>query len=188
MLDKFHIILCLLLLSCAHQQEVLDSVALPIEGQWPCFNGREIVLQGGRYGLVKENGEPVLPSEYDAIEFLDNEIALLTQGETGFLSDKDGRILAEDDSVDRLRNTWVTRVEEAREADRQSWEHVVQSYETLCKACKAQRGKHLNRSDFSRLQSLKETVIQTLQKATGHPTPSQKARLESLSADYRRAF
>lgn len=188
MTDKFHLFLCLLLLSCSHPRKEAAPVALSTEGRWSCFNGREIVLQGGRYGLVKENGEQVLPSEYDAIEFLDNEIALLTLGETGYLSDKNGRILVRNENAEELRSTWAARVEEVWEEDRQSWEKVVQSYETLCKACKSNRGKRLDRSGFSELQSLKETVIQMLQKATGRPTPSQKARLESLSADYRRAF
>ena len=35
---------------------------------------------------------------------------------------------------------------------------------------------------------LKNNVLESLQAATGKPTPSQKARLEALSQDYRRAF
>lgn len=187
MLQKTSALAVLLLLSCSHPQESAPP-ALPIEGRWPCFNGREIVQQGGLYGLVKESGEPVLPSEYDAIEFLDNDIALLTRGSSCYLSDKNGRILAEGTQTDSLRGHWTLLVEEVLEEDRRSWEEVVQSYETLCKACKAKRGQRLSRREFSSLQALRDAVSRNLRQATGSPTPSQKARLESLSADYRRAF
>lgn len=180
-------IACMLVVSCAQAPEQV-AVQAPIEGRWTCFNGREIILQKGCYGLVKENGEEVLPAEYDSIEFLDNDIALLEQKGLFYLCNRDGRLLSGGAPQDSLRLVWSEIVADVLEADRQSWERVLQDYDALCRACKSGRGKRLSRKEFAILQGLQEQVYMSLQEATGAPTVSQKARLESLSADYRRAF
>ena len=79
------------LFSCKQTQEV--ALPAPPEGTWPCFNGCNIVLQGGCYGLVSDTGQEILPAAYDGIEFLDNDIALLSQAGTFSLTTRQGRIL-----------------------------------------------------------------------------------------------
>lgn len=185
---RYSLILCFLLaFSCVREQGNPEP-APPVEGRWPCFNGRVIILQGGRYGLVKESGEEVLPSRYEAIEFLDNDIALLCRDGRFFLSDRNGRILAQGSREDSLRLAWPAIAEDALEADRRSWEQVIQGYEQLCRACKAGKGRRISRQEYAGLRALRKAVEERLQCATGSPDASQKARLESLSADYRRAF
>ena len=187
MLKSYRLILSLFLIfSCSHVVE--QASELPIEGRWPCFNGREIILQAGRYGLVTTEGMPVLPPEYDAIEFLDSDTALLQKETESYLCDKNSRMLARSEHGDSLRRVWPQIVEESAEADRRSWEQVVRRYELLLRGCKAQRGRRLSRREFSSLVSLRDQMMDALSHTSGAPTASQKARLEDLSTQYRRAF
>jgi len=175
-----------LFFSCAQAPEL--APVPPIESSWPCFNGCSIVLQGGQYGLVSDDGEEVLPPVYDVIEFLDSEVALLSQKGEYSLCTRQGRILKTGESEETFRATWPSILEEVQEADRRTWEEVLQNYELLCRRCKASRGKRLTRKEFGALKMLQDKVMASLQQATGVPTASQKARLEALSTEYRRAF
>ncbi len=174
-------------LSCVRQTESAQT-DIPIAAKWPCFNGCTIFLQGERYGLMTDAGEPVLPAVYKSIEFLDNDYALLARDSDYALSDKKGRIIGHSFSVDSIRLSWPSMIEYVQEKDRQSWELVVRNYELLCVRCKASHGKKVLRQEYNTLELLKNNVLESLQAATGKPTPSQKARLEALSQDYRRAF
>lgn len=176
-----------LVLSCVRPPESAQQ-DIPILDKWPCFNGCTIFLQGEKYGLMTDAGEPVLPAVYKSIEFLDNDFALLERDSDYALSDKKGRIIGHSFTADSIRFFWPSMAEQVLERDRQSWERVVRDYELLCAGCKAVHGKKVRRRDFKALESLKNKVLESLQMATGKPTPSQKARLEILSQDYRRAF
>ncbi len=180
------ILFLFLFFSCSRVVEQVPEH--PIEGRWPCFNGREIILQDGRYGLVTTAGIPVLPPKYDIIEFLDSDTAFLQKETESFLCDKNGRILARSENADSLRRVWPQIVEEWAEADRQSWELVVQRYERLLQGCKARRGQRLSRREFSSLVSLRNQMMEALSHTSGAPTASQKARLEDLFTQYRKAF
>ncbi len=175
-----------LVLSCVQPRESAEAEA-PISATWPCFNGCTIFLQGEKYGLMTDSGKPILPAEYNSIEFLDADIALLEYDGEYALSDKTGRIIGRGLSAD-IRESWSSVVERTMEQDRQLWEQVVRNYEQLCASCKAARGDRLSRKDFSALTALRDSVLKSLDKATGRPTASQRARLEALSQDYRRAF
>lgn len=176
-----------LVLSCITPRESIDADA-QISAQWPCFNGCTIYLQGEKYGLMTDAGDILFPAEYDSIEFLDTDIALLERDGEYTLSDKSGRILGQGSSADGIRESWPIVVERTLEQDRQLWEQVVRNYEQLCVRCKAARGSRLSRKDYSALAALKDSVLHNLDVASGRPTASQKARLEALSQDYRRAF
>lgn len=177
----------LVLSSCIPQTESARP-DIPIAAKWPCFNGCTIYLQGERYGLMTDAGEPILPAVYKSIEFLDNDFALLERDSDFALSDKKGRIICQSFSAGSIRLSWPSMAQQVLEQDRKSWERVVRDYELLCVRCKATRGKKVLRHEFKTLVSLKNNVLESLQEATGKPTPSQKARLEALSQDYRRAF
>lgn len=174
-----------LLLSCGRQQSPAPP---PIEAEWPCFNGCRIIQQGGKFGLVTDDGKEILPSMYERIEFLAEEVALLSlQGEYS-LADRSGRVWARSHEEDSLRKAWPALLEKTLDEDRRSWEEVVHSYEQLCRSCKARRGQRLSRREFASLKALQDSVMHCLQQASGVPTASQRARLDALSAQYRRAF
>ncbi|MBQ9410368.1 MAG: WG repeat-containing protein [Bacteroidales bacterium] len=176
----------IVLFSCAPRREA-ESLP-PAQSRWQCFNGREIVLRDGLYGLETETGETVLPTIYNSIEFLDNDIALLSQGEKSFLCTRAGRILAAGNNTDSLRLVYPEIEARALEDDRISWEKVLDRYRLLCRACKSKRGQRLSRKEYRELQVLNSSVREALDEATGVPTITQKSRLEAISEDYRRAF
>ena len=175
-----------LLFSCSPSREKADIPAF--EEKWSCFNGCYIVRQEGKYGLVNEEGSILLPLSYTSVEFLDNDILLACTENTCHLIERSGRNLFRGESPDSLRAHYGEIVEQIHETDRLSWEKVVENYSKLCRESKSRRGKRLSRTDFASLQMLSEAVHQSLEAASGKPTPSQKARLEQLSIDYRRAF
>lgn len=170
----------------ASREEVPSSVP---EGQWSCFNGCAIVRHDGRFGLIREeDGTVLLPARYASIEFLDNDIALLTDSLSGSLCDRSGRILFQAADADSLRRDYAAIVEGVREGDRYSWEQVLSDYDRLCRLCKDRHGKTVRRKEWLRLINAARQVDASLQSVSGKPTPSQKARLEAISDDYRRAF
>lgn len=173
-------------LACGRRAVVVEPPV--IEDQWSCFNGRSIFLQEGKYGLLADDGRVILPPEYDAIEFLDDDTALLSQEGSYFLCDRSGRKLSPAAGADSLRLHYEAIAAGVKEADRLAWEKLIQDYGRLCKEGKAARGKRLSRQEFARLQALSRQVRESLSAAGGAPTPSQKARLEELSNDYRRTF
>ncbi len=182
----FIVVLCLLAAACTESAPA--SVSVPIEGRWACFNGTEIIRQAGKYGLVDMNGTLILPSDYASIEFLDSDYALLDGDDNFYICGKNGRILAKSKQKDSLYYFWRNIVEDCLEQDRQSWEQVIQSYGELCDRCKSCRGHRLSRKDFDNLSALQKSIVCKLNEATGTPTASQRARLEALSADFRKAF
>lgn len=173
-------------LSCSNRN---DSTAMvSTEGKWPCFNGCSIILSEGKYGLMNDGGDVILPCNYDSIEFLDNDVALLLKGELGSLCNRKGRIIINSESPDSLRINYAAIVEEVKENDYQEWDEVISCYSKLCDACKKNQGHRLNRSQYRVLKELFDELKNRLNEADGQPTPSQKARLKALSDDYRRAF
>lgn len=176
----------LLFFSCTETREKTADISF--EEKWSCFNGCYIVLTEGKYGLVDEDEQVLLTPSYSSIEFLNNDIALACTESDGTLCDRSGRILFKGNNPDSIRTNFAGIVEQIQEKDRQGWEQVVEDYSRLCKECKAIRGRRISRNEFAGLESLAETVHKSLKEASGKPTPSQKARLEELSADYRRAF
>ena len=187
---QHHKIACLLsfllFFSCTGTREKPADISF--EEKWPCFNGCYIVLTEGKYGLVDEEGQVLLTPSYSSIEFLNNDIALACTESDGTLCERSGRILFKGNDPDSIRANFDGIVEQIRERDRLAWEQVVEDYSRLCRECKATRGRRIFRNEFTSLESLAETVHESLKEASGKPTPSQTARLEELSADYRRAF
>ena len=59
-----------------------------------CFNQRSIVTLGSQKGLIDENGTRILAPEWDSIEFLDDEVALLGRSGLWYLCTRDGRFFA----------------------------------------------------------------------------------------------
>ena len=173
-------------LSCSNRGGT--SATVDVEEKWSCFNGCSIFLSDGKYGLMDEDGDIIFPSQYDSIEFLDNDIARLREGDQAYLCNRKGRIICNDNSPDSLRINYSAIVEQVYDSDRQSWEDVINSYSNLCNACKKNQGHRLNRSQYHALKKLFKDVKNHLNEASGCPTLSQKARLEALSDDYRRAF
>ena len=60
-----------------------------------CFNQRSVVSLEGKKGLIDTEGQVVLEPEWDSIEFLDDEVALLSRSGIWYLCTKDGRLFAE---------------------------------------------------------------------------------------------
>lgn len=183
---KIRFLLPLLLFSCSSAGE---KPGVPsFEQKWSCFNGCYIVRQDSLYGLVNEEGALLLPASYTSVEFLDNDIVLACTENAAHLFDRSGRALFRGESPDSLRTHYNGIVEQIHEKDRLSWEQVLEDYSRLCRESKASRGKRLSRAEFAQLEVLADAVHRSLEAASGKPTPSQKARLEELSTDYRRAF
>ena len=141
-----------------------------------CFNQRSIVHKDGRAGIVDDLGHPILAPEWESIEFLDDEIALLSREGEYLLCTRDGRIYAQSDSAEALEIDYRERLDTAIEDDIRSWDSVLDKLDFLCTDC-LRRGRRrpdqLVKEAYSQFQ-------QALSEASGQMTQSQQERFEEI--------
>ena len=141
-----------------------------------CFNQRSIVTVAGQKGVVDTTGEVVLAPEWDAIEFLDDDVALLQKSGLFYLSTRDGRIFAESLDAESLERSFRQRLSETLDADLLSWDRVLDQLDALCEACVACDGR---RPDAQIIHA--NSVLQEcLNKTSGTMNPEQTERLEQI--------
>jgi len=170
-----------LLLAACQVRPVLVSVEKTVyEDSVYCFNQRSIVTLGGQKGMVGEGGEVILVPEWDAIEFLDDDVAMLQKSGLFYLCTRDGRIFAESPEVESLERSFRQRLAETLDADLLSWDRVLDQLEVLCDACLACGGR---RPDAQIIHE--DTVLREyLDDATGAMTQEQKMRLERIGRKF----
>jgi len=156
-LCSYFLAVCLFVLfsSCSAVDTAPQPAGEPIayEDTVYCFNQRSIVHLSGKAGVIDESGTLVLSPEWDAIEFLDDEVALLRRDGRWFLSTRGGRIFAESDDSAGLESDFRRRLEDVREQDLCRWDTVLDKLEVLCEtalACRSRRPDRDIRSDDTR--------------------------------------
>lgn len=141
-----------------------------------CFNQRSIVTLDGLKGMVGEDGEVILAPEWDAIEFLDDDVALLQKSGLFYLSTRDGRIFAESLEAGSLEGSFRQRLSETLEADLLSWDRVLDQLDALCEICLACDGRRPDAQAVYENSVLQEYLNNT----SGSMSPKQKERLEQI--------
>ena len=141
-----------------------------------CFNGRSTVLLDGKWGIVDTLGHVILKPEWDGIEFLNDDIALLRRSGMYYLSTRDGRILGGNPDPDAL----AEQAEELRsvmeEEDYTKWDRVLDHLAALCDACLAGSPGKI---DNAMLQE-KAALESALEEVSGRLSPMQEERLEKI--------
>lgn len=119
-----------------------------------CFNMRSIVSRDGLKGITDTEGNILLPLEWDSIEFLDDDVALLSRSGLWYLSTKNGRIFGQGDNASELEASFKETFALMQEDDMRYWDHVLDQLEALSYACIANAHKGMNESILSERNKL----------------------------------
>lgn len=100
-----------------------------------CFNQRSIVSAGGLKGVIDDDGQVILSPEWDSIEFLSDEVALLSRSGLWYLCTRDGRLFAESGNPSDLETSFRERLAEMQDLDLAYWDAVLDQLDQLRAAC-----------------------------------------------------
>lgn len=143
-----------------------------------CFNGRYIVTAAAGKGIMDENGRIVIDAGYDDIEFLNDDVALLTDSGVFWLATRDGRFFAEDTDPEALVLYYSDLYEGMLRSDALYWDEILDALDRLCDVCIGIKGKRLaeNTESVRTFESLKSK----LDGNHGRMSETQRIRLEEI--------
>lgn len=88
------LLLTLMAVACASRTEV-RAVRPDYDTETDCLNGTMIVSVDGKYGLADTSGREILPTVYDDVYYISDEIAVAFTGQNVGFFDQNGRRLGE---------------------------------------------------------------------------------------------
>ena len=150
-----------------------------------CFNDRFIARsEEGHWGMLDKEGNTLMTDLYDSIEFLDDDIALLSRFGSWYLSDKNGRIFRESTEKDSLEQHYAVFYEQLMESDRLSWESVLDGFDALETQCLAVRSHTMPAKEKAQLEMAFSELKSLRERASGQMTPEQEIRFRHIVSDY----
>ncbi len=174
------LLLTMMAMACASRTEV-RAVKPDYDTETDCLNGSMIVSVDGKYGLADTSGREILPTVYDDVYYISDEVAVAFTGQDVGFFDRSGRRLGEtvvvgDADLEELLEAYST----IEMAHREQWDSILASYEDLRRYCQ---------SDSASAQTAKlmaDEIRASLQKVGGPMEKDQKVRFENESSAYRR--
>ena len=145
-----------------------------------CFNQRSIVQLQGKKGLVDVGGRQILAPEWHSIEFLDDEVALLSRSGKWFLCTRDGRLFAEGEDKALLEESFRARLDRMRDVDYRFWEEVLTKLDALGEACLSSK----SRRPDAQLRNSYAELLEILERRSGEMSKEQKERFEQIVSDF----
>lgn len=146
-----------------------------------CFNQRSIVSRDGHKGITDLQGKLVLPLEWDSIEFLDDDVALLSRSGLWFLCTRDGRIFAQGSNSSGLEQSFKELFTQLQENDIRYWDSVLDQLESLSSACLSNTKNGISESILSERGKL----LQLLGESPGAAmSKTQEKRLEAIVSEF----
>lgn len=173
--------ICLLFLFCVSCRDAKSlpeapPAAVVYEDTVYCFNQRSIVTLDGRKGLIDDSGACILAPEWDSVEFLDDEVALLSRSGLWYLCTRDGRIFADGLEKSVLEDTFREHLAEMHDQDYLYWESVLDQVEALGDAALASPRWRLDDRAVRAYAALQDL----LKSSVGTMTRDQQERLSRL--------
>lgn len=174
------LLLTLMAVACASRTEV-RAVRPDYDTETDCLNGTMIVSLDGKYGLADTSGREILPTVYDDVYYISDEIAVAFTGQNVGFFDQNGRRLGEtvmegEASVDDLLAAY-SKIEKMR---REQWDSILTSYEELRKYCQSDSASVVTANIMA------DDIRAALQKVGGPMEKDQKVRFETEYSAYRR--
>ena len=170
--------------SQAPRQEPVETAAAAYDDSVYCFNGRSIVSCKGMWGLVDQDGRVILKPEWDGIEFLDDDVALLHRAGLYYLCTRDGRFFAEDADAGVLEESFRELLVEMEYEDSRKWDSVLDRLEALCDACIASGRKRPDRIVLEEKAALQAELASV----SGQMSSLQKERLEQIVERFKSSY
>lgn len=174
------LLLTLMAVACASRTEV-RAVRPDYNTETDCLNGTMIVSLDGKYGLADTSGREILPTVYDDVYYISDEIAVAFSGQNVGFFDQNGRRLGEtvmegEASVDDLLAAY-SKIEKMR---REQWDSILASYEELRQYCQSDSALVVTANIMA------DDIRAALQKVGGPMEKDQKVRFETEYSAYRR--
>ncbi len=174
------LLLTLMAVACASRTEV-RAVRPDYDTETDCLNGTMIVSVDGKYGLADTSGREILPTVYDDVYYISDEIAVAFTGQNVGFFDQNGRRLGEtvmegEASVDDLLAAY-SKIEKMR---REQWDSILASYEKLRQYCQSDSALVVTANIMA------DDIRAALQKVGGPMEKDQKVRFETEYSAYRR--
>lgn len=174
------ILTSMLAASCATSPET-PAARPSFDSETDCLNGTMIVTASGKYGLADTAGKMILPTVFDDLYFLSDDLAVAFLGECRRYFDKTGRQLGEStgkagDTPEELLARYALL-----ESDRRTkWDAILTSYEELRRYClsdSASAGTAILMAD---------EIRNALQNVNGPMARDQRERFEAAYSDFKR--
>lgn len=174
------LLLTLMAVACASRTEV-RAVRPDYDTETDCLNGTMIVSVDGKYGLADTSGREILPTVYDDVYYISDEIAVAFTGQNVGFFDQNGRRLGEtvmegEASVDDLLAAY-SKIEKMR---REQWDSILASYEKLRQYCQS------DSASAGTAALMADEIRAALQKVGGPMGKDQRLRFETEYSAYRR--
>ena len=174
------LLLTLMAVACASRTEV-RAVRPDYDTETDCLNGTMIVSVDGKYGLADTSGREILPTVYDDVYYISDEIAVAFTGQNVGFFDQNGRRLGEtvmegEASVDDPLAAY-SKIEKMR---REQWDSILASYEKLRRYCQSDSALVVTANIMA------DDIRAALQKVGGPMEKDQKVRFETEYSAYRR--
>ncbi|MBQ9888737.1 MAG: protein kinase [Bacteroidales bacterium] len=154
-----------------------DASGFRLEDTLDCLNGRFIVSSEGRKGLMDSTGRIILEPVWEEIEFLSEDVAMLSRGGFLQLCGPDGRVFAESTDKKKLMGAFQSLYEKSLFEDMRRWDEVISCLDSLSLACLSDETKEevpLRFEDFRR----------RLESASGSITKNQALRISEIEERY----
>lgn len=169
------LLLTLMAVACASRTEV-RAVRPDYDTETDCLNGTMIVSVDGKYGLADTSGREILPTVYDDVYYISDEIAVAFTGQNVGFFDQNGRRLGEtvmegEASVDDLLAAY-SKIEKMR---REQWDSILASYEKLRQYCQSDSALVVTANIMA------DDIRAALQKVGGPMEKDQKVRFETIA-------
>lgn len=175
MRTSYTILVLLCLASCRHSDALTGQIP-EYDSVTDCFNGTSIVSRDGKWGIISSSGNVVVPTVYDNVFYLTDELAAALTGTICGFYDRDGRRLVEIQvsSATPDPDALLAAYSNIREQDRRMWDGILESYQEL---------STLRSSDGATVQqaeSLADGIRSGLGHISGPMDKDQQARFEAI--------
>lgn len=166
--------------SCAPRTEA-ENESHAYNTETDCLNGTMIVSVDGKYGLADTSGREILPTVYNDVYYISDEIAVAFSGQTVGFFDRNGKRLGETvTESEACIDTFLEAYSKIEKMRREQWDNILSSYEELRKYCQSDSASVVTANIMA------EDIRAALQKVGGPMEKDQKVRFETEYSAYRR--
>lgn len=172
---SYTILVLLCLAGCRHSDGPTGQIP-EYDSVTDCFNGTSIVSRDGKWGIIGSSGRVVIPTVYDNVFYLTDELAAAFTGNICGFYDRDGRRLAEIQTppVALSSDAILAAYSDIREQNRKMWDDILESYQELS-TLRSSEG-----SAVQQAESLADGIRSGLGHINGPMDKDQQARFEAI--------
>lgn len=175
MRTPYTILVLLCLAGCRHSDGPTGQIP-EYDSITDCFNGTSIVSRDGEWGIIGSSGSVVIPTVYDNVFYLTDELAAAFTGNICEFYDRSGRRLTEIQTppVSPDPDALLAAYSDIREQNRKMWDDILESFQELS-VLRSSEG-----ATAQQAESLADSIRSGLGHISGPMDKEQQARFEAI--------